>query len=204
MFIGKWNKSVIMTYIGMAFSVSGILLSTKGEILYAISCLVIAGICDLLDGAIARRCKRTESEKQFGIELDSLVDVIGFIVFPIIIYINIGLSEWYFIPLYVLYGICGVARLAYFNISLDEENKSVPIKYYSGLPVTTISFILPIAYLISYIIPVDMHCIFYAVVLFLVSILFILNFKLKKPSLKFYPVFIILAIIALILFLGVL
>lgn len=204
MFIGKWNKSVILTYIGMFFSIFGIYLSIKSEILYAFSCLIVSGVCDLLDGAVARKCKRTDDEKRFGIELDSLVDVVSFIAFPIVLYIGLGLSKWYYIPLYLLYAICGVARLAYFNICLEEENKDKAIKYYSGLPVTFVAMILPIIYLISYIIPKSIHNFYFSIILFIISMLYILNFKLRKPTLKVYPVFIIIAIIVLILFLGVL
>ena len=204
MIIGKWNKSVIMTYIGLGFSTLGIYLSLQGEILYALSCLIVAGICDLLDGAIARKCKRTEQEKEFGIQLDSLVDVYSFIAFPIIIYLSMGLNNWYNIPIYIIFGICGVARLAYFNITLDETNKDKAVKYYSGLPVTFTALIIPLIYLISYIIPISIHTIYFTLIMFIVSMLNVLNIKIKKPTLKVYPVFIILAIIVLILFLGVL
>lgn len=204
MIIGKWNKSVIMTYIGMSFSILGIYFSFNKNILYALSCLIVAGLCDLVDGAIARKCKRDESEKQFGIELDSLVDVISFIAFPIVIYINMGLNNWYYIPLYMIYSISGICRLAYFNISLEEDNKDIPVKYYTGLPVTFAALLIPIFYLISYLIPSNIHNIYFTLVLLVISILFILNIKIKKPSLKIYPLFFILAIIVLILFLVVL
>lgn len=204
MIIGKWNKSVIMTYVGMSFSILGIYFSFNKNILYALSCLIVAGLCDLVDGAIARKCKRDESEKQFGIELDSLVDVISFIAFPIVIYINMGLNNWYYIPLYMIYSISGICRLAYFNISLEEDNKDIPVKYYTGLPVTFAALLIPIFYLISYLIPSNIHNIYFTLVLLVISILFILNIKIKKPSLKIYPLFFILAIIVLILFLVVL
>lgn len=204
MFIGKWNKSVIMTYVGMFFSIMGIFFCFKEKILYALSCLIVSGICDLFDGTIARRCKRNDEEKQFGIELDSLVDVVSFIVFPIIIYYAMGFNKWYFIPFYFIYAVCGVARLAYFNISLEEENKDIAIKYYSGLPVTFVALILPVMYLISYLIPEVLHSLYFILIMFLISMMYIVNFKLKKPTLKVYPFFVILAIIVLILFLGVL
>lgn len=204
MIIGKWNKSVIVTYIGLALSILGIYLSFKGKILYALSCLIVAGICDLFDGTIARMCKRTEEEKAFGIQLDSLVDVINFLAFPIVIYLNIGLTKWYFIILYIMYAICGTARLAYFNISLEEENKDKAVKYYSGLPVTFAALIIPLAYLLGYIIPKSIFNIYFGIIMLLISILYILNIKIKKPSLKTYPFFVIIAIIVLILFIGVL
>ena len=204
MIIGKWNKSVILTYIGLALSILGIYLSFQGEILYALSCLIVAGICDLFDGTVARMCKRTKEEKEFGIQLDSLVDVVNFLVFPIIIYINIGLDKWYFVLLYILYALCGVVRLAYFNITLEEENKDKAIKYYHGLPVTYAALLIPLLYLISYVISSNIHTIYFSIIMLIISILFVSNIHIKKPTLKVYPVFVILAIIVLILFLGVL
>ena len=71
--IGKWNKSVILTYIGLSLSILGIaLIALKVELKYAMICFIFAGVCDMFDGTIARRCKRTKEEKAFGIELDSL------------------------------------------------------------------------------------------------------------------------------------
>ena len=62
MFIGKYNKSVILTYIGIAAAVLGIYFSFVKNIRYTLLCLIICGVCDLFDGAVARKCKRTEEE----------------------------------------------------------------------------------------------------------------------------------------------
>ena len=63
--LGKWNKSVILSYIGLSFSVLGVFLIFKGlDTKYSIVCFMYAGICDLFDGQIARKCKRTEQEKR--------------------------------------------------------------------------------------------------------------------------------------------
>lgn len=88
MVIGKWNKSVILTYIGLLISILGIYISFNIEngTKYAMTCLIIAGICDLFDGVVARKCERNEEEKNFGIQLDSLVDVIDFIALPTAIF----------------------------------------------------------------------------------------------------------------------
>ena len=42
----------------------------------AMMAFIVSGICDLFDGVVARRMKRTESQKRFGIEIDSLCDMI--------------------------------------------------------------------------------------------------------------------------------
>lgn len=204
MFIGKWNKSVILTYIGLVTSIVGMFLCYRFEnsINWAISCLIIAGICDLFDGAIARKCKRTEEEKNFGIQLDSLVDTISFIALPVTILFKMQMNSWYQLIIIAIFAICGIARLAYFNISVEDNN--TPVKYYCGLPVTFTALILPVFYLLKYAVPVDIFNVLYTVLVLVVAILNILNIKILKPKGIAYGVFSILAIIMLILYLGVL
>lgn len=205
MILGVWNKSVILTYVGLVMSSLGMYLAfTNDNILLAISCLMVAGVCDLFDGMVARRCKRTKKEKQFGVELDSLVDVFSFVALPIVILINLGLTEFYHLIVYMFFAIAGVARLAYFNISLEEENHTVPIKYYSGLPVTFISVTLPFFHLVTILLKIKNLKIYYFIIMLVTAILNILNIKIKKPHGVAYPILLVLAIITLILFLGVL
>ena len=205
MFIGKWNKSVILTYIGLAVSVLGIFIcfsNYEKSVNYAMSCLIVAGICDLFDGFIARRCKRTEQEKNFGIELDSLVDAIDFIALPIAIFLQLQMNAWYHYIILVVFAICGIARLAYFNIIVEDNSK--PIKYYMGLPVTYTALIFPIFYLLKYIIPLNIFNIIFTSLIVVVSLLNIINIKIKKPKGIAYLIFSLLAIVVLVLYLGVL
>ena len=178
--IGKWNKSVILTYIGMGISILGIYLIINGySIKYAQICLMIAGICDLFDGTIARMCKRTKEEKEFGVQIDSLVDVIVFIIFPIVILGSLSKKDIY-LPLYIIYAIFGIARLAHFNITTENTDKR--IEYYEGMPVTYAALILPIAYLLSYIIENSIFIIAYNIILFIIAILYIVKIKVPKPK----------------------
>lgn len=204
MFIGKWNKSVILTYVGLIISIFGIFICFNNEngINLAISCLMIAGICDLFDGAIARKCKRTEEEKNFGIELDSLVDAIDFIALPIAIFLRLQMNTWYHFIMISIFAICGIARLAYFNITTGDNSKT--ITYYTGLPVTYTAVIFPIFYLLNYIAPLNVFNIIYTILIVLVAILNIINIKIKKPKGIAYLFFSLLAIIMLVLYLGVL
>ena len=201
MVIGKWNKSVIVTYIGVIVAVVGMYFAFTQCIKYAMCCLMIAGICDLFDGRIARSCKRTEQEKKFGIELDSLADVFNFISFPIVIYIGLGFTQPYLIPLYILFAICGIARLAYFNISTED---STPVRYYLGLPVTYTALILPMVYLLKYVIPSNLFLIVFPAALFVISIMNVLSIKVPKPKGIAYILFSLLAIFMLILYLVIL
>ena len=197
--IGKWNKSVILSYIGLAISILGIFLLYKGiETKYILICLMVAGICDLFDGTVARRCKRTEEEKLFGVELDSLIDVVNFLAFPVIILLSLKITEWYAIPVYILYILFGVARLAHFNITTEDMNK--PRKFYEGLPVTYSALLFPIIYLLSYILKQDIFNIVYLISMFIISILFIIKVKIPKPRLISSLLLIVLAIIITIIY----
>ena len=196
--IGKWNKSVIMTYCGLSISVIGITLILLGiETKYALICLMFAGICDLFDGTIARRCKRTKEEKEFGIQIDSLVDVISFIALPLVIMISIS-QKLYYIPIYLIYCLFAIARLGHFNISAPNNK---PVKYYEGLPLTYTALIFPIISLLSYVLKQNIFIIIYHVVALLVSILFIIRIKIPKPKLISSILLFLTAIILTILYL---
>ena len=77
--IGFYNYSVILTYISLLSSVFGMTQAIHGRFKAAVFCLALSGLCDMFDGKIARSMKnRTEDEKSFGIQIDSLCDVVCF------------------------------------------------------------------------------------------------------------------------------
>ena len=89
--IGFYDYTVVMTYISLISSVLGMTRAIHGDYKTAIFCLALSGICDAFDGRIARTKKnRTEDEKAFGIQLDSLCDVICFGMFPALICYLLG------------------------------------------------------------------------------------------------------------------
>ena len=203
MFIGKWNKSVILTYVGMALSVAAMFLSFTGaKINYALVCLMFAGICDLFDGAVARKCKRTQQEKDFGVQLDSLCDVISFIACPIAVFFGLGLTHIWSLAVVIFYAVCGVARLAYFNITTADGD--APVKYYSGLPVTFSALIFPLLCLFKFVLGQTVFEILFTVLIFIVGLMFILNIKIKKPRGAAYIIFSVLAVAVSVLYLTVL
>lgn len=196
--IGKWNKSVILTYIGLAFGVLGMsLILFDVETKYALICLMFAGICDMFDGTVARRCKRTKEEKEFGIELDSLVDVLNFVVAPLVIVISLN-NKLYYLPLYIMYAIFGVARLANFNITAPKNNK--PVSYYTGLPVTMAAMIFPLVYLLSYVIKENILIHTMNITTGIVGLLFVLKIKVPKPNLISSIILLLLAVITTIIY----
>ena len=199
MFIGEWNKSVILTYIGMAAAVLGIYCVYDSMIYKALACLIVAGVCDLFDGAVARRCNRNENQKLFGIQLDSLVDVMSFLALPIVICIGIGMNKWYHLIILIAFGICGIARLAFFNMVTEKSDE--PVSYYRGLPVTYTALILSIVYLLAFILDENMMVWVMAAVILVISFMNIFDFKVKKPRGLAYPCFAILAIVMLAVYL---
>jgi len=201
--IGKWNKSVIVTYLGMLLAVAAIVLIISDKIIYAMMCFMAAGICDMFDGTIARMCKRTEEEKNFGIQLDSLADVIDFIAVPIVLVIKVCGIQWYSVAACALYSVFGVARLAYFNVCQEEnEDKDSPIKYYTGLPVTYAALIFSVSYLA--VLWFDMEVTGYILcgVMAIAAVLYILKIKVIKPGKIGYIFFLLLAVAMFVLYYG--
>ena len=79
--LGYYNPSVILTYLSLIFASLGIARAMEGgseNIFVAVFLLLLSGACDMFDGAIAARCKRNEEEKLFGVQIDSLCDLVAF------------------------------------------------------------------------------------------------------------------------------
>ena len=177
MFLGYYNKSVILTYIGAAAAVLGMALALSGKMKYAVLCLIVCGVADLFDGMIARRCKRTEEEKEFGIQIDSLTDMVSFAVFPVVISFAMGNTSWYHIAITVFYVLAAITRLGFFNVSASISSET---KFYTGLPVTFASLIIVSAFIAGSILSITE--IIMPVCLFVTAVLFILKIKIAKPK----------------------
>ena len=137
--IGYYNPSVILTYIGLAASIVGITFALQGNIQVATMLIMVSSVCDMFDGAVARKVKRNEEEKRFGIQIDSLCDLICFGIFPAIIGWGLGIRGWIGIVGMVFFVLCGVIRLAYFNVQeeIRQQQTASRREYYQGLPITT-------------------------------------------------------------------
>jgi Phosphatidylserine synthase len=195
MLIGKYNKSVIVTYLGVITAILGVYFAFGAQMKFAFVCLIVSGVCDLFDGMVARKIKRTDEEKLFGIEIDSLADMVNFIMLPLVIAFALGLNTWYHLFIYCLYTLAAITRLGYFNIGASENNMEVPVSYYSGLPVTYAALILPLVWLVSFVVASSIFQIIYSVAMLLIALLFVLNIKISKPRGLMYVLLALLAII---------
>ena len=199
MLIGKYNKSLIISYVGVMFAVIGMAYAATANFKVSMIFLILAGVCDMFDGKFARMCKRTKDEELFGIQLDSLADTIDFVAFPIVFGLALGFKDWYHVAAYVLLAMCGIQRLCHFNVLVMNKNDKGPVKFYSGLPVTSTSITYPLLWLISNYISCGLYQFFYTILTYLTAFLFVLNIKVPKPRGVAYPIIAIIAVVGIVM-----
>ena len=139
--IGFYDYTVILTYLSLMSGTIGIMLCLNGmgHPYLGMFFLLFSGLCDTFDGKVARTKKdRTPQMKKFGIQIDSLSDLIAFGILPACIGIAM-LRYIMYIPdlsgftkyilthynlqaqivltaIAVLYVLAAMIRLAYFNV----------------------------------------------------------------------------------------
>ncbi len=183
--LGFYDYTVILTYLGVISSIIGMGFAIQEQYLFAIICLLVSGLCDMFDGMVARTKKnRTEQEKKNGIQLDSLADVLCFGAFPAVIGYCLGMNEKYSalsIAAGAVYVLCAIIRLAYFNVTEEERQKTTEgkRKFYQGLPVTSAALVFPALFCLKGLLAGAFPLV-YALMLVVTAALFVINFKMKK------------------------
>lgn len=216
--LGVYDYTVILTYVSILSAGIGIVFSGEAYCdLTSIICLMTCGFLDAFDGKIARTKKnRTEFEKKFGIQIDSLSDVIAFGVLPAAIGINLIIHSPVIAELFnsnkiiersicvipLLYMLCAVIRLAHFNVSeeIRQNEEEGNRKYYAGVPVTSASVVFPVIYLVQLAIKMDLTLI-YVLFTIITGIAFITNIKIKKPGFKILLLLILAGVIETVIML---
>lgn len=200
--IGFYDYTVVLTYIGLSISVIGMTQAIAGKFRSAIVCLALSGLCDMFDGKIARSKKnRTEDEKLFGMQLDSLCDVVCFGVYPAMICWLLGVRGAVGWILICFYCICSVIRLAFFNV-LEIKRQQVEDganKYYHGLPITSMAIVLPLIFMLQVFVSNETFMVALHLSLLIVGLLFVIDFKLKKPNNTFLAVIVFIVAVAVII-----
>lgn len=207
--IGIYDYTVILTYCSLISAVAGIFtaLHGNGHPYLGIFFLMFSGLCDAFDGKVARTKKnRTEKEKKFGIQIDSLSDLVAFGVLPACIGDSMlwtynkfkgiphltaagdlegGFMYYVIVAVMILYVLNALIRLAYYNVTeeLIQEEGGKHREYYEGLPVTNAALIFPLVMLFQYIFAADLTAVYF-LVMFIVAVLFITPIKLPKLGLK--------------------
>ena len=127
---GVFLLPVTITSLGLLSGFYSIVSSINGHFEVAAVMIAVAFVCDGLDGRVAR-ASRTSSE--FGVEYDSLSDVVAFGVAPAVLAYTWALKPLNGIGIVIagMFVVCGALRLARFNIQTDTVDKS----RFVGLPI---------------------------------------------------------------------
>ena len=126
----------LITLSGLSFGLSSIRFAIEGNYSLAVICILFAGVCDALDGMLARYL---DSESDLGFQLDSLSDFLSFGIAPgILIYMAIFYYEDSNIGVFatLIFIIFSCLRLALFNV-LHENSKNTEIEridFFIGIP----------------------------------------------------------------------
>ncbi len=219
--IGFYGYTVWLTYLSLASGIAGIFACFHGDghPYIGMMFLLLSGLCDAFDGRVSRTKKnRTEQEKKYGIQIDSLSDLVAFGVLPCAIgsalYRAAGMFDdvevlgilakipyFVYVLVFIFYGLAAMIRLAYFNVSEEEmQNASKKRTEYSGLPVTAASLIFPTFLLINHLLAADLTIGYYIVMLF-TGFAFISNFRVRKPGLKSIIIMVVIGALEFLTFL---
>lgn len=206
--IGIYNYTVVLTYMSLCSAGLGIFVSLNGfgHPYIGSFFLLFCGLCDAFDGKVARSKKnRTAVEKSFGIQIDSLSDLVAFGILPACIGVAMlrvsplipHISSFYSIDLKetaltaVLYAVllfyilAALIRLAYFNVleTSRQETETTVLKSYTGLPVTSAALIFPAVLLFQFILPFDVTALYFAITL-ITAFAFLSRITIPKPGLR--------------------
>jgi CDP-diacylglycerol--serine O-phosphatidyltransferase len=97
--------------------------------------LPLALVLDFFDGYVARLDRRRQSV--LGADLDSLADVISFGVAPAVLGYTLGLRGGWDMAILTYFVVCGVSRLARFNVTAATLSDATTgkVKYFEGTPI---------------------------------------------------------------------
>jgi len=165
------NIPNVITTLGLVFGIFACYFLTRGEFRNALLCIFMAGVMDLIDGYVAAKLGQTSS---FGRHVDTLVDFFVCVIIPIwMVFDLLGSSPLIVAPM-ILYCICGLWRLANYNISEGGVG-------FAGLPVPGAMMMITITIwcVVHYPVPLFVASIMFT----LMALLMISGIKLKKYGL---------------------
>jgi CDP-diacylglycerol--serine O-phosphatidyltransferase len=135
----------LLTTGGLFAGFYSIIASLRGDFQTAALVILLAQVFDILDGRVARL---TRSTSRFGIEYDSLSDLVAFGVAPGILVYRWALEPWHTWGWLAasVYVTCGALRLARFNVQYDNVEK----RHFLGLPIPAAADVIAATVLLYY------------------------------------------------------
>jgi CDP-diacylglycerol--serine O-phosphatidyltransferase len=198
--IGFYNHANAVTITGMLLALSACVCAASGvKLAFVMTLFICSGLCDLFDGAIARKLKRTDTEKAFGVQLDSLCDLVSFGIAPCIIalcfYEPVNIGFRFDIIIYFFYVFCAVVRLAYFNAVTAEKQA-----YFTGVPITYCALFFSLLIFTLSFLPSSFKEVLIPAFFASMGTLYVLRIKVPKPRGVWYVIFAILAVVLTVAF----
>ena len=198
--IGFYNYTVILTFLSLLSGTAGSFLCLSGVASPAVGMLFLmfSGVCDSFDGTVARTKKnRSRREQCFGVQIDSLADLMSFGMLPAsvgvaLLFSGLPQGEAALTPVRVLLLVVALAfvlaaliRLAFFNVLEEERDRTRTgeRKVYVGLPTTSVALIFPGVLLLQHLVKVDLTWLYFAG-LAAVAWLFVCKLEIPKPGTK--------------------
>lgn len=184
----KYIAPNAITAANMFLGYLSITASIKGDFIQAIWFIILAMVCDGLDGKTARKL---DAFSEFGKEFDSFCDAISFGMAPSILVYSILTSlnpvNMFIMPVSFLYALCGVMRLVKFNIVTVASNEKDD---FSGMPIPNGAAMVTSYYLISYYLDKNYGINIFDVDIFMAitvvaAILMVSTIKFKTPDRTF-------------------
>ena len=135
----------LFTSAGLFAGFYSIICTLDGRYWRAAVMILVAQLCDVLDGRVARLTHATSS---FGIQYDSLADLVAFGVAPGILVYQWALRPWNKLGWLAasLYVTCGALRLARFNVQIASVEK----RHFVGLPIPAAADVIAATVLVYY------------------------------------------------------
>jgi CDP-diacylglycerol--serine O-phosphatidyltransferase len=187
------TNAVTMLTLASGFAVA--VCSISGAYSWALIALILAGICDLLDGMLARKLRRGESQQQIGVRLDSLVDVCVFGFAPATMLYAYGLRLPYEVLGLGFLVFATVLRVAYYDVVGLADKEGSRSQYYSGMPCTYVALVLPLVFLAGWFVSEIVRELLLATVVVL-SLAMTTRIPVLKPRGLAYVAFALLALSA--------
>jgi len=188
----------VLTLCGAAAGLGCALSAVTGRISVAVLLLMLSGLCDLLDGFLARRMRRDAEQKSFGARLDSLSDVCSFGFAPAILLFSAGMRSLPESIILAAFLASVIWRLAIFD-SRPYEPEQTSRRHFTGLPCTYVALVLPVIFAIAAIAPHLMSPprLRFSLVAAAVGLALAMSSKWRvpKPGGKWYGIFIVIALI---------
>ena len=186
----------ICSLAGLLCALLGIYSAILGNFRAAIIGIMWAVLFDWADGIVARQMTgRTDHHRAFGGQLDSLIDIVSFGVFPAVFLLSYGKFSPWFLPGAFLIVAASAIRLSYFNIFGLVDDKT-----YLGLALDNNVIILAFVFLFEGFIN---HTIFSIIIYALLMVLLIFNLapvRTPKFSGKWFYVLIVYTLILTIIY----